>query len=253
MVRNTSSSRPSSVWISSSCQPSLRSRASAIAAGECRAAAPSCPDRPALRRARRRSPMISTRRRRRHLRQALEQRLGYASCEQVHRARHFGARLQLGRRAVRHDAPAVDDDDARAHGLDFFQYVRREDDRLVRAHALDEIAHLVLLVGVQPVGGLIEDQHVGVVDQRLGEAGAVLVAFRQRVDRLVEHVFEKAQLDCAVHRALAGVAAKTAQLGREIEEATHRHVGVARRVFRQVARSGAWPRSDPRRRRGRRR
>ena len=51
----------------------------------------------------------------------------------------------------------------------------------------DEVAHLVLLVRVEAVGRLVHDQHFRVVDQRLREAGAVPVALRERVDRLVQH------------------------------------------------------------------
>ena len=122
------------------------------------------------------------------------------------------ARLQLLRRAVGDDLAAVDDDDARAGRLDLLQDVGREDDRLVLAHALDEVAHLVLLVGIEAVGRLVHDQHVRIVDQRLREAGAVLVALGERVDALVEHVLEEAQLDRAVDRLLARVAPQPAQL-----------------------------------------
>ncbi|MNC87761.1 hypothetical protein D3C83_35160 [compost metagenome] len=73
------------------------------------------------------------------------------------------------------------------------------------------------------------------MDQRLGETGAVLVALRQRVDALVEDIFEKAQLDGATDRPLARVAVQPAQFGRETQKALHRHIGIAGRVFRQVA------------------
>ena len=47
------------------------------------------------------------------------------------------------------------------------------------AIARDERAHLVLLVGVEPVGRLVEDQHVGIVQQRLREPDAALEALGQ--------------------------------------------------------------------------
>ena len=95
------------------------------------------------------------------------------------------------------DAAAVDDDGARAGGVDFLEDVGREHDRLVLAQLADQVPHLVLLVRVEAVGGLVQDQHLGIVDQRLREAGAVLVALGQRVDRLVQHRRQEAALDRA--------------------------------------------------------
>ena len=70
------------------------------------------------------------------------------------------------------------------------------------AHPPDQRPHLVLLVGIEPVGRLVQDQHVGIVDQRLREAGAMAEALGERVDRLVQHRFEEARLDHAVDRLL---------------------------------------------------
>ena len=172
----------------------------------------------------------------RHLREALgERRRGEPAGAQVHGAGGFRARLELFRCAVRDDASAVDDDHARAHDFHLFEDVRRKNDGLVGAHALDEIAHFVLLIRIETVGGLVEDENVGIVYERLREAGAVLVPLGERVYRLVQHVFEEAQLDCAIHRPAARVAAQAAELGREMKEAVHGHVGITGRVLRQIA------------------
>ena len=53
-----------------------------------------------------------------------------------------------------------DDDRPAAHRLDLFEQMGRDDDRLVRPHLVDDLAHLVFLVGVEPVGRLVEDQHL---------------------------------------------------------------------------------------------
>ena len=98
-------------------------------------------------------------------------------------------------------AAAVDDDGARAGRVHFLEDVGREHDRLVLAQLADQLADLVLLVRVEAVGGLVQDQHLGVVDQRLREAGAVAVALGQGVDRLVQHRVEEAALDGARARA----------------------------------------------------
>ena len=118
------------------------------------------------------------------------------------RAVQLRHRAQLLGRAVGDDPAAVDDDRARAGGVDFLEDVGRKDDRLLLPELADQVAHLVLLVRIEAVGGLVHDQHLGIVDQRLREAGAVPVALGKRVDRLVQHRLEEAQLHYAVHAPL---------------------------------------------------
>ena len=78
-----------------------------------------------------------------------------------------------------HDLALVDDDDALAGLRDFGQDVRAEDDRVIAGELLDQLARLDDLLRVEAGGRLVEDQHVGVVDQRLRQADALLVALRQ--------------------------------------------------------------------------
>src|SRR5205807_2884507 len=61
------------------------------------------------------------------------------------------------------------------------------------------------------------------------------IALRERVDRLVEHRVEKAQLDHALHGFPARLAFEPAQLGGKIEKALHRHVWIGGGVLGQVA------------------
>src|SRR4029077_1144116 len=56
---------------------------------------------------------------------------------------------ELGRGAVGDDLAAVDDDGTGADGIDLFQQVGRDDDGLLFRHAADQVAHGVLLVGVE--------------------------------------------------------------------------------------------------------
>src|SRR5882724_905548 len=96
--------------------------------------------------------------------------------------------------------------------------MRRENNGLVLAHLAYERAHLVLLVRIEPVGGLIQDQHLRIVDQRLREAGAVAEAFRKRIDRLPENALQVAQVDVSTYRAAPSLAPQAAHLGGEPEE-----------------------------------
>src|SRR5256885_12189583 len=145
-----------------------------------------------------------------------------------------GARLELLRCAVGDDATAVDDDRSGASRLDLLEDVRGEDDRLVLAHLAYQGAHLVLLVRIEPVGGLVKDQHLRIVDQRLCEAGAVAEALRERIDRLPENVLQMAQLDDAAYRVALSLAPQAAHLGGEPQEGQHGHFRVRRRRFREI-------------------
>ncbi len=137
--------------------------------------------------------------------------------------------------AVGDDAALVDHDGARADGLDLFEDVRGDDDGLLLGHLGDELAHLVLLVGIEPVGGLVHDQHLGVVEDRLGDADAALVALGQGLDRLLEHRTETGPLDRQAHRPGDRIAPQAPQLGDEAEQALGRHLGVERRALGQIA------------------
>ena len=58
------------------------------------------------------------------------------------------------------------------------------------AISVDQLAHLVLLVGIEAVGRLVHDQHLRVVQDRLGDGDAPLEALRQRLDPLLQHRVE---------------------------------------------------------------
>ncbi len=73
---------------------------------------------------------------------------------------------------VTDELAAGDDDGSRADRLDFFEDVGRQNDCLLLGHAANQLADFVLLVGIEPVGGLVEDQYFRVVNNRLGETHA---------------------------------------------------------------------------------
>src|SRR5690242_14221549 len=89
------------------------------------------------------------------------------------------------RRAVRHDASAVDDQDAVAGSLDFRKDVRAEDHRFFFSKLAYEFAYLDDLVRVQASRGFIEDEDFRVVDHGLRETDALPVSFGELADLLV--------------------------------------------------------------------
>ena len=145
------------------------------------------------------------------------------------------AALQLQRRAIGEQAALSDDHRAGAQRRDLFEDMGGNDHDLVAGQALDELAHLMLLVGVEAIGRLVEDQHTRIMQNRLSQADAALEALGQRLDALLQHRLQFHLL----HRVLDAQrflgTAKTAHLGDEGKETTHAHVAVARRAFREVA------------------
>ena len=99
----------------------------------------------------------------------------------------------------------------------------------------DQLPHLVLLVGIESVGGLVEDQHVGIVHQRLGDADAPLEALGEGIDALVPDVGEIDALD-QFGKPVVGLAlGQSVHAGDEAEKVGDAHVGIGRRAFRQIA------------------
>ena len=114
------------------------------------------------------------------------------SWRQAATARNTSSRRPEGARALRrrgrvvgHQLAARDDDGARAHGVDFFEDVRGDDDGLLARDLADQRADFVFLQRIETVGGLVEDQHLGVVHDGLREADAPLEALGQRFDGLL--------------------------------------------------------------------
>ena len=135
-----------------------------------------------------------------------------------HRAGEIRPLLQFCRGAVGDDLAAIDDDRARTSRLDFLEDVGRKNDRLCSRPSAGSGAHFVLLVRIEAVGRFVQNQHVRIVDDRLGEAGAVTVTFRERFDALVHDRLEKTHFDHAIDRRFLASPRETAQLGGEIEE-----------------------------------
>ena len=69
------------------------------------------------------------------------------------------------------------------------------------AKTLDQVAHFDDLLGVEADGRLVENDHVGIVHQRLRQADALLVSAREPLDQLVALVGDVGFLQGVVDRA----------------------------------------------------
>src|SRR5438105_2710388 len=86
---------------------------------------------------------------------------------------------QLRHRRQAHEPPVVDDRDAGADLLHLAQHVAGDEDGLaLGGQVAQEVAHLDDAGGVQPVGGLVEDQKLRIVEQSDPQAQALLHSHR---------------------------------------------------------------------------
>ena len=129
----------------------------------------------------------------------------------------------------------VDDDGPRTNGLHFLEDVGGDYDALFGGHFVDEVADVVLLVGVEAVSGFIEDEDGGVVDEGLGKADAAFVALGERVDGLVIDGLDGAHFYDAVDGVAAFGAFDFADVADEVEEGIDGHFAVSGGVLGKVA------------------
>ena len=142
---------------------------------------------------------------------------------------------QVGDCAVVGQAAFVDKQHAIGHGLNFLQDVGGEQDGLALAQLADGLADLVNLVGVQAGGRLVEDQHVRLVQQHLGHAHPLAITARQLADGLADDAAQGAKFNHRLDPLALPRGRQAAGVGKELEQAAGRHVGIQRAVFRQVA------------------
>ena len=71
---------------------------------------------------------------------------------------------ELGRGAVGDDSALVDDDGAGAGGIHFLQDVGGKENGFGLAKTGDEFSDFVFLVGIESIGGFIEDEDLWVVE-----------------------------------------------------------------------------------------
>lgn len=102
----------------------------------------------------------------------------------------------------------ADDDHPLGQGLDVVHVVGGEQHghAALAVQALDEVAHRQLRRRVQADGGLVEEEHVGLVQQGRGDLRAHPLAQGELADRLVEQGLQAKHLDQFV--AGAGVAGR---------------------------------------------
>ena len=99
----------------------------------------------------------------------------------------------------------------------------------------------MFLVRVESVGGLVQDKHRRIVQQRLGQADAALETLGKRIDGLGQHIGDIGAFDCQADGGAAAPAGEPPHGGHKGEEGTGGHVAVKRRPFRQITEIAPGP------------
>ena len=100
---------------------------------------------------------------------------------------------------------------------------------------VNQPANFVNLARVETDGRFVEHQHRRIVNQRLRQADALSIALRELSANPMRHVSEAANLEHVLERGFDLRARDVAQFRDEPQIGLDAHVGIERRIFRQVA------------------
>lgn len=148
-----------------------------------------------------------------------------------------GAHLidEVLRRVGGFDLAVVDDDDPIRDHFDFREYVGGNHNRVIQREALDQLADLADLHGIEAVRGLVEDEELGLVDEGIGQTDPLAVTFGKGFDHFPANAVEPAGVD-DVGDLAAGVAAlEPFELGAERKVFLDPHIFIERDVFGHIA------------------
>jgi hypothetical protein len=130
----------------------------------------------------------------------------------------------------------VDDGHRLAEPLDQVQLVAREEDQPPLTGGVgDDLGQPVDGDRVEPGEGLVEHERLRLVDERNGELHPLLVAQRQRLDRLVGAVGDAQPLEQGVGAERGALAAQAGQPGEVDELVADAHVRVEPALLGHVA------------------
>src|ERR1700674_43522 len=140
--------------------------------------------------------------------------------------------------------PAViDDPDHRAQLGELGKDMARDDDRLAHPpKLLEDLPHLDPRARVEAGCRLVEQKHDRVVDERAGEAQALLQAARQSVDELASPVRQADELEQLAYDFGAALLGLAVARGIEVQVLRHRELVVNAEEVRHVTDSRVNPR-----------
>ena len=112
--------------------------------------------------------------------------------------------------------------------------MRAQNDRVIAGELFDQLPRLDNLFGIEAGGGLVEDEHIGVVNERLREADALPVAFRQLRALSIGHVGDARAFHHGLHALFALGDRDIFYLRDERQVFDDAHVRIERRRFGKI-------------------
>jgi hypothetical protein len=138
-------------------------------------------------------------------------------------------------RSVGDDLSFVNHDYSLAKCLDFLHDVGRKEHRFFTPHGPNHLSNLDQLVGVEAGGWLVQDQHVGIVDKRLGQSYALAVPFRELPDFFALFRAKSHPVNHFSEAVCSGWAFQAMQFSYKFQKFPHIHVQVQGVVLGQIA------------------
>ena len=124
------------------------------------------------------------------------------------------------------------------NGLDLRENVGAENDSACFTQFADQGADLLHLVGVEAIGRLIQNHHIGAMDDRLSDTDTLLIALGQVGDQPVTAVSQSALTLDRCNSRCDFIPGKMAQFCGVAQIFINRQFWIERRIFREIADMG---------------
>ncbi len=111
--------------------------------------------------------------------------------------------------------------------------MRREDHGPLAPKVADQLADLDALIGVEPLGRLVEDEQIGTMQNRGRETNPLAEPLGQLADRAIEDRLDRRRTDRVVNRGATFRASEVSEARDKVEILRHEHFAVQRIVFRE--------------------
>src|SRR6267378_4770069 len=146
------------------------------------------------------------------LRPGLQAKRGQQLCRRVDLDRKLAGRLEeLVHRSDADELAVVDDRDARAYLLHLGQHMAGDENGFaLSSQVAQEVAHLHDAGRVEAVGRLVQNQNIGVVEQRESQAESLLHAHRVRSHAVAIAAFQRLDIEHLVDTPLGRAAQQVA-------------------------------------------
>ena len=112
--------------------------------------------------------------------------------------------------------------------------MRRYDDDFVFGQVANQLANLMLLIGIKAIRRFIQNQDLGIMQDGLCQSYAPFEALGQGIDGLFANAAQVNVIQDLFHALLHFLARETADLGDKLKEPQHSHVRVAGCTFWQI-------------------